>query len=152
LWAFFIDKELKVKIRKAFVSNSSSSSFLIEKKYLSEEQLEKIRNHDEFGMEMGILHSDTWKWDIHETRELISGDTWMDNFDMEEFLEKIGVPKDRIEWSEFPYILREQQENNFLKKLTEEAKAYTNIMDGDAVRRFVRWIYEKRGKKAPTEW
>lgn len=38
-----------MKIRNGFISNSSSSSFIIEKKNLTIEQIEKIKNHaDEF--------------------------------------------------------------------------------------------------------
>lgn len=34
-----------MKIRSGFVSNSSSSSFIVQKKYLSQEQICKIENH-----------------------------------------------------------------------------------------------------------
>lgn len=34
-----------VKIRNGFVSNSSSSSFVLDKDYMTDEQIEKMRNH-----------------------------------------------------------------------------------------------------------
>lgn len=43
-----------MKIRKDFVTNSSSSSFIISKKYLTEEQLEAIRNHSKIGERLGL--------------------------------------------------------------------------------------------------
>jgi len=80
-----------MKIRSGFVSNSSSSSFVIEKKYLSGEQMDKIRNHSKVGKELGLPNGDTDPWSIEETDDFIEGFTWMDNFNMEYFLEKIGI-------------------------------------------------------------
>jgi hypothetical protein len=87
-----------MKIRNSFVSNSSSSSFIIKKCYLTPEQIEYIRDHKQHGLYFGIDYSDDY-WAITEDDSSISGYTSMDNFDMSEFLDKIGV-KGHIEWGE----------------------------------------------------
>lgn len=95
-----------MKIRKGFVSNSSSSSFIIKKEKLTEEQIEKIKNHivvvrekkKFFDMLLDCDESDAWK--IEENSFSVSGQTWMDNFDMHYFLSKIGVEEEDIVWGD----------------------------------------------------
>ena len=81
-----------MKTRKGFVSNSSSSSFVIERRYLSPWQIEQILNHSG----SGLLHADTDPWKILDTEYDIGGFTGMDNFDMLSFLEGIGIKKCHI--------------------------------------------------------
>jgi len=91
-----------MKIRAGFVSNSSSSSFVIPKRELTYEQIEKIRNHSE---EAG-KHSEYYdfgsvedSWYISESEYYISGNCSMDNFDMHEFLVKyLKIDKELIKW------------------------------------------------------
>lgn len=114
-----------MRIRGGFVSNSSSSSFIISKDNLSPEQIKLIKTHivsdslygnpgysylKEYDEETGKLVmpersleetldlSDEWL--IHETDEEIQGATSMDNFEMDNFLEAIGVDPDVIEWGD----------------------------------------------------
>ena len=115
-----------MKIRNGFVSNSSSSSFVILKKYLSEEQIKKIKNHIEYCVKENLFDlKDTYnhlldeyisdypkekadqkakryikynEWNITEWTDIITGGTSMDNFNMYEFMETIGVPLDKVKW------------------------------------------------------
>ncbi len=89
-----------MKIRIGFVSNSSSSSFAIPMRQLSLEQLCKILNHATWGTKLGIAYAESDNWHISMENGVLYADTYMDNFDMGEFLEKIGVPQSAIHWGE----------------------------------------------------
>lgn len=89
-----------MKIRTGFVSNSSSSSFVINKYWLSQDQVQKICNHTSIGEEMGMSNTD-WSWSITDNEKTIEGSTYMDNFDMREFLENIGVKMNKVKWNSY---------------------------------------------------
>jgi hypothetical protein len=86
-----------MKLRNGFVSNSSSSSFVLNKSLLSQEQIESIWKHIELGKKLNIeFTEDRNSWNISETIDTIDGYTLMNNFDMEEFFEKINIPNEAI--------------------------------------------------------
>ena len=103
-----------MKIRNGFVSNSSSSSFVINKHFLSQDKIDKIKNHIKYSNELDETYkeykridddgeeTEFWEpfyaetcdaWNITEDGKSIRGFTIIDNFDMYRFLEKIGIPK-----------------------------------------------------------
>lgn len=88
-----------MKIRYDFVTNSSSSSFIINKRHLDSDQLEAIRRHDEIGEALGLKYAEE-RWCIEENKTWIGGHTSMDNFDMYEFLESIDVNMRHVDWSD----------------------------------------------------
>ncbi len=79
-----------MKIRLSFVSNSSSASFLIPLSILSAEQYHQLINYSENNYE-----KDSWIINLIESDisidKFVKGFTIMDNGDMGEFLENIGI-------------------------------------------------------------
>ncbi len=71
-----------MKVKMGFVSNSSSSSFIVRKAYLSEEEIGRIKDH-----------TDDCPWRILDMGSVLVGYTSMDNFDMKVFVEEsISIP------------------------------------------------------------
>ena len=114
-----------MKLRAGFVSNSSSSSFVIKKEDLTEEQINSLLNYEvivirlegkirEFKKELGenikelglnpdyilsqIYSNFDDVWGIQDNGDTIFGTTHMDNGDMDVFLKTIGVSEDIVEW------------------------------------------------------
>lgn len=102
-----------MKIRTDFVTNSSSSSFIIAKKNLDEDQIRAIKDHKYLGEELGIPYSLSDSWNIEENKEYICGSTIIDNFDMCSFLHKIDIPAENIKWVYFDADLDWFMSHNF---------------------------------------
>jgi hypothetical protein len=96
-----------MKTRDGFVSNSSSSSFIVSKHFLSPDQIDKIKRHIEVGRELGMDVGGErdglywWEWEIEENEHELIGRCNMDNFEMQDFLERIGVPKGKAHFHRY---------------------------------------------------
>jgi hypothetical protein len=73
-----------MKIRNGFVSNSSSSSFVVALSVLSEEEKQKILGYVPFSN--ADEYKDHWSIRIDEIRGVIYGFTTMDNGDLSKYL------------------------------------------------------------------
>jgi hypothetical protein len=94
------------KIRNGFISNSSSSSFIISKEGLTDKQINAIMNHTRYTQNQKRKNIKNWAriqfsgdenmWKVIFENDKIKMHTLMDSFDMESFLELIKVPKKNI--------------------------------------------------------
>lgn len=93
-----------MKLRAGFVTNSSSSSFIVSKKDLTPEQHDHIINHIEYAklkkFDVGYTKKED-AWMIEENDNIMRLYTYMDNFDMEEFLKLIGLSETQFRWKDY---------------------------------------------------
>ena len=91
-----------MKTRLGFVSNSSSSSFVVNTKDLTPLQIYAILEYYEVAKKMvsyGIVDIDyvDFGWEINRIDDTIECDTTIDNFELEDFLVKhLGIPVENI--------------------------------------------------------
>jgi hypothetical protein len=65
---------------------------------LTPNQVVLICNHQECGAKLGIDYAKSDPWEITIKKGVLSGYTTMDNFDMADFLVRIGVPDKAVIW------------------------------------------------------
>jgi len=88
-----------MKTRNGFVSNSSSSSFIVNKEHLTNLQRALIKNHIKIGEMFGMRNTTpNDAWTVVETGDELLLRTDMDNFDMRLFLETIDVPARNVKY------------------------------------------------------
>lgn len=102
-----------MRLRLGFVSNSSSSSFVIPLQYVTEKQLHEIKNHLDI-VKLFVsnpeLYPNCWKgyeeceydkedaWEVNVSDNNVSGSTDMDSFDMYSFLASIGIDMSKVKF------------------------------------------------------
>ena len=86
-----------MKQRHGFVSNSSSSSFVLKTRTLTEFQFKAVMEYAEYAEKLMQLDPKDdyigggWNVDYDETNGVIKGDTLMDNFEMDAYFIKLGI-------------------------------------------------------------
>ena len=78
-----------MKKRQGFVSNSSSSSFIVKRNAITDDQYNKLINCMSESDKYGGADD---PWFIKDHGEFIIGSTYMDNFDMDEFCFDNNIP------------------------------------------------------------
>ena len=104
-----------MKYRNGFVSNSSSSSFVILKDSISNKQKDMIFNVEHWvdffimldeendnrdNLKEKFSYYDEDPWRIVEYEDFIFGETSMDNFNIGDFLDYIKVDRNYIKWDD----------------------------------------------------
>jgi hypothetical protein len=90
-----------MKIRNSFITNSSSSSFVINRSIISPVQEYLLLHHIDVAqhLELNTYCIDREAWVITIQDNTIVGSTPMDNFDMQMFFRAINIEVEDAEWS-----------------------------------------------------
>ena len=124
-----------MRTRIGFVSNSSSSSFLIPINALEAYQIEMIKDHinvarnwQQYHTDKDMYVRDDDRWDIEVKEKCLFGYTFMDNFDMGFFLTEIIGMTNHIYWeSEHGLDLDEINREILIEKRKDKLDNLENV-------------------------
>ena len=80
-----------MKIRSGFVSNSSSSSFVVSLSVISASDLQKLLQYSDVEEVPRRGWRDSWSIEVNEEKGIVRGWTSMDNGDLDEYLKANGI-------------------------------------------------------------
>ncbi len=89
-----------MKNRSGFVSNSSSSSFIVNLNELTAREALRLMEYPSAVVESAEQRGwkDSWTIEVNLDQNRISGWTAMDNGDLGEYLEKWGIDDKKFSW------------------------------------------------------
>jgi hypothetical protein len=87
-----------MKIRNGFVSNSSSSSFVVDVKNLTPLEINYLLEYDNCNRH---FYGDSWDIHLIEGGKQIRGVTFMDNGDLDEYLKEKGVDISKLNFEDY---------------------------------------------------
>lgn len=132
-----------MKIRNGYVSNSSSSSFVVLKDALSEKQIDMILAYQQWidffiglndwndenfegykqeEIKNVFSYYDTDPWKIIDYADFIFGETSMDNFSMIDYFEFIKVPDNYVMWDDGYNYEPYPNQLEFVRKMKKEIR------------------------------
>lgn len=126
-----------MKTRNGFISNSSSSSFVVFKDALSESQKDMIincidwidifikrdeENDNVDNVKNRFEYYDSDPWRIIEHKDYIFGETSMDNFSMYDYFDYINVDQDFVNWDDGYNDEPFESQLKFIKKMKKEQR------------------------------
>lgn len=90
-----------MKLREGFISNSSSASFILMKKYMTAPQIKKVMKYKDIDIiHHQEKHSSSESWHITEDEDVIKGFTLMDNGLLHSIIDTMKMHEKAIlEWN-----------------------------------------------------
>lgn len=128
-----------MKKRNGFVSNSSSSSFVVLKDAISDIQKDKIlncldwidtfiqedkENSDVENIKERFEYYDSDPWRIIEHNDYIFGETSMDNFSMYDYFDYIKIDQKFVKWDDGYNDEPFDDQLKFINKMKQEYRKY----------------------------